>query len=100
MIKRLRYRKWKNIIEISGLFDVKYYLFTYPDVRLQDIDPVMHYIKYGANEGRNPNKDFNTSFYLRMNPDVFQSKINPFVHYILYGKIENRNYKNNLSIGE
>ncbi|MCT7583999.1 hypothetical protein N5U55_07730 [Aliarcobacter butzleri] len=93
MIKRLRYKKWKKIIEKSGLFDVKYYLFTYPDVRLKDINPVMHYIKYGANEGRNPNKEFNTSFYLRMYPDVEQSKINPLVHYILFGRAENRKIK-------
>ncbi len=90
MIKRLRYKKWKKIIEKSGLFDVKYYLFTYPDVRLKDINPIMHYIKYGANEGRNPSKEFHTSFYLEMYPDVKKSKMNPLVHYILYGKKENR----------
>lgn len=90
MIKRLRYRKWKKIIEKSGLFDVKYYLFTYPDVRHQDIDPVMHYIKYGANEGRNPNKEFNTNFYLTNYPDVKESKMNPLIHYIEYGVNEGR----------
>ncbi len=90
MIKKLRYRKWKKIIEKSGLFDVKYYLFTYPDVRLKDINPIMHYIKYGANEGRNPNKEFDTSFYLTNYSDVKESKMNPLVHYILYGIKENR----------
>lgn len=90
MIKRLRYKKWKKIIEKSGLFDVKYYLFTYPDVRLKDINPIMHYIKYGANEGRNPNKEFDTSFYLTNYLDVKESKMNPLVHYILYGRKEGR----------
>lgn len=90
MIKRLRYKKWKRIIEKSGLFDVKYYFFTYPDVRQLDVNPIMHYIKYGANEGRNPNKEFDTSFYLTNYSDVKESNINPLVHYILYGKEEGR----------
>ena len=94
MIKRLRYKKWKKIIEKSGLFDVKYYIFTYRDVRLKDINPIMHYIKYGANEGRNPNKEFDTSFYLTNYLDVKESKMNPLVHYILYGRKENRKINN------
>lgn len=90
MIKRLRYRKWKNIIEKSGLFDIKYYLFTYPDVRQQDINPIIHYIKYGAKEGRNPSEEFDTNFYLTNYSDVKESKMNPLIHYILYGKQEGR----------
>jgi glycosyltransferase involved in cell wall biosynthesis len=88
MIKRLRYRKWKKIIEKSGLFDVKYYLFTYPDVRLQDINPIMHYIKYGTYEGRNPSAEFDTNYYLETYEDVIN--INPLVHYVLHGKLEKR----------
>jgi len=99
MIKRLKYKKWKKVIEKSGLFDVKYYLFTYPDVREHDIDPIMHYIKYGVHEERNPSKEFDTSFYLRTYPDVRESKMNPLVHYILYGGKEGRfNYNSNPKI--
>jgi len=100
MIKRLRHRKWKKIIDKSGLFDIKYYLFTYPDVRLQDIDPIMHYIQYGASERRKPNKEFDTSFYLTNYHDVKESKMNPFVHYILHGKEEGRNTMINKVINE
>jgi len=92
MIKRLKYRKWKKIIQKSGLFDLKHYLFAYPDVRYKELDPITHYIKYGAQEGRNPNKDFDTNAYLNNNPDVKASKLNPFVHYILYGKKEHRRF--------
>ena len=98
MIQALRHYKWKKIIEKSGLFDVKYYLFTYPDVRTQDIDPITHYVKYGAAEGKNPSAEFNTSFYFRMYTDVFQSKINPFVHYVLHGSKENRKISNKLIV--
>lgn len=90
MIKRLRYKKWKKIIQKSGLFDSKYYLFAYPDIREKDIDPIKHYIRFGAKEGRNPSKNFDTSFYLNTNEDVKQSGINPLVHYILHGKDEGR----------
>lgn len=90
MRKAIRNKKWKKIIQKSGLFDSKYYLFSYADVRSNDIDPIQHYIKYGADEGRNPSSEFDTRFYLEAYPDVKQSGINPLVHYILYGKEENR----------
>ena len=80
----------RYIIKKSGLFDERYYLKSYPDVRLGDIDPIIHYIKYGAREGRNPNPYFQTSFYLEKYPDVAQSGINPLLHYILYGAKEGR----------
>ena len=91
MKRHLKSRKWKKIIEKSGLFDVKYYLFTYPDVRKKNAEPIAHYIKHGAKEGRNPSEEFNTLFYLESNPDVVKSGINPLVHYILHGRNEGRN---------
>jgi len=90
MIKTLRYLKWYRAIKKSGLFDSKYYLFTYEDVRSHDIDPIKHYIHFGAKEGRNPCRNFDTNFYLETYRDVKKSNLNPFVHYILFGKNENR----------
>ena len=80
----------RYIIKKSGLFDERYYLKSYPDVRLGDIDPIIHYIKYGAREGRNPNPYFDTTFYLNRYEDVAKSKINPLLHYIMYGAKEGR----------
>lgn len=97
MIQRIRYNKWKEIIKESGLFDSKYYLFTYPDVREKDVDPIVHYIKYGVQEGRNPSLEFDTKFYFRMYPDIIENKINPLVHFILHGK--KRKCINNLVTG-
>jgi|GEM_PF-578478 len=91
MIQYLKHKKWRKIIAQSGLFDTQYYLFTYPDVRKADIDPIMHYIKHGAAEGRNPNRDFDTKFYLNSYDDVRKSGLNPLVHYVLYGRGEGRN---------
>ncbi len=50
------------IIAASGLFDRDYYLNTYRDVAKAGMDPVEHYVRYGANEGRNPRADFDTWF--------------------------------------
>ncbi len=90
MTRYLRFRKWYKLIKNSGLFDEKYYLFTYPDVRSSDIDPIWHYIKYGVVERRNPSRKFNTKYYLNAYSDVQNAGINPLVHFILFGKKEKR----------
>ncbi|TLT05667.1 hypothetical protein FE243_09535 [Aliarcobacter thereius] len=90
-IKLYKYQKVYKTIKKSGLFDSKYYLFTYPDVRAQDIDPIKHYILYGAREGRNPSLSFDTKFYLDNYKDVKESGMNPLLHFIQYGKKEKRN---------
>lgn len=78
------------IIEASGRFDKQWYLRHYPDVAESGIDPVQHYVRHGAAEGRDPTGKFSTEFYLHHNPDVASSGINPFRHYIEHGHGENR----------
>ena len=84
------FRNEYKTIKKSGLFDEKYYLETYEDVRKSDINPLKHYIKNGWKEGRNPSKRFDTNFYLDSYPDVRDAKINPLVHFIKYGNKEGR----------
>jgi len=81
------------LIKRSGLFDKAYYLMNYPDVRQVDIDPLMHYIKFGWKEGRNPSAEFHTNSYLDLNSDVKNAGINPLVHYVKHGQNENRPLK-------
>ncbi len=50
------------IINKSGLFDPSYYR-QYKDVRLEKVDPLMHFIAVGWKEGRNPSDEFNTNYY-------------------------------------
>jgi len=85
-------RRWKEylIIKESGLFDPAFYLLNNPDVRKADIDPLMHFIKYGWKEGRNPSLHFSTNYYLVSCPDVKKANINPLVHYIKHGIFEGR----------
>ena len=84
------FRNEYKTIKKSGLFDEKYYLTTYDDIRKADINPIKHYIKYGWKEGRNPSEKFDTNFYLDSYPDVRDAGVNPLVHFIKYGKKEGR----------
>ena len=83
----------RQLIKKSGLFDPVYYLFTYPDVRIADMDPLTHFMKVGWKEGRNPSDKFNTLFYLNAYADVREQGINPLIHYICYGRREGRSAK-------
>jgi glycosyltransferase involved in cell wall biosynthesis len=78
------------LIRRSGLFDKQFYLDNNPDVRAAGIDPLMHFMKHGWKEGRNPSPNFDTSYYLSRNEDVRQAGINPLIHYLRYGVFEKR----------
>ncbi len=81
------YRKNINDIDIirkSDFFDAKWYLDTYKDVFHANIDPALHYFKYGWKEMRNPSPLFNTRQYLQANLDVKKANINPLVHFEKY----------------
>lgn len=89
-VKYFRVLRERFIISNSGLFDEKFYLINYPDVRWNDVDAQIHYIRYGVIEARNPNKEFDTFFYFNEYEDVRDANINPLLHYILFGKNEGR----------
>ena len=86
----LRRRKWKKLLQKTGLFDEAYYFETYPDVRDAKMGAIEHYVKFGAGEGRNPSTGFDTNYYLDRYPDVLNASINPLVHYVLHGRAELR----------
>lgn len=85
-----RYTYQIHLIRYSGLFDIGWYLEQYPDVAKAGIDPVLHYVRCGAKEGRDPAPWFSTRTYLEAYPDVAASGVNPFYHYIRYGCSEGR----------
>lgn len=74
----------------SGLFDNEWYLQRYPDVACAGIDPLEHYMRLGANEGKDPNPVFSTTWYLKANADVAAEGVNPLYHYFKYGIAEGR----------
>ncbi len=80
----------KSAILKTGLFDPEWYLTTYKDVAEAKVDPLEHYLSFGASEGRNPNSLFDTAWYLRENVDVARANINPLAHYASSGATEGR----------
>lgn len=73
----------------AGVFDASYYVTRYPDVA--GIDPLRHYLRYGAAEGRNPSALFDSCYYLENNPDVALEGKNPLTHFCERGWRELRN---------
>lgn len=60
------------------------------DVRHAGIDPALHYLAHGAQEGRNPTPHFDTNWYLSRYPDVRAAGVNPLVHYLRHSAAEAR----------
>ncbi len=85
----------RMIIDESGLFDALFYRENYKDLADSPLEPVLHYLLFGAKELRNPSATFNTAYYLERYPEVLHSSINPLVHYILAGQSENRSTMEN-----
>jgi glycosyltransferase involved in cell wall biosynthesis len=79
-----------RLIENSELFNRAWYVDRYRDVASSGIDPALHYLRYGAAEGRYPGPRFDTRWYIRENPDVAASGLNPLVHYLRHGAREGR----------
>lgn len=88
---RLRELRTAHQIRGSGLFDASYYMKRNPDVEKLGIDPVLHYVRFGAQEGRDPNSLFLCAYYLEHNPDVARSRDDPLLHFIRSGAQEGRN---------
>lgn len=78
-----------NLIRSSRLFDEDWYLKTYPDVARAEIDPALHYLKFGGFESRNPGPNFDSKSYLALNQDAKKANINPLLHYIRREAIKN-----------
>lgn|GEM_PF-2971204 len=71
-----------SLVRLSGLFDESWYQQRYPDVVEAGLDPVEHYVAFGAAEGRDPSSSFSTSQYRLRNPHIERTGVNPLVHYI------------------
>ena len=95
LISKDKYDEKRQIalIEASPLFDKKWYLSQYPDVKQRKMKAAKHYVKLGYKEGRNPSPYFDGKDYLKRYKDVAKSGQNPLVHYILHGAKEGRSYK-------
>lgn len=64
------------------MFDKQYYLEHYRDVKSSGMNPLVHFIKYGWKENRNPSSLFNLEHYLEVHPELVHQEINPLIHFI------------------
>jgi peptidoglycan/xylan/chitin deacetylase (PgdA/CDA1 family) len=80
--EKISYLETANIIFRSGLFDWKWYRENYvhgPEI----MDPLIHFIKFGAAKGYNPNEWFDTNTYRNRYMD-YMDNINPLLHFLIY----------------
>ncbi|MFA6954566.1 MAG: glycoside hydrolase family 99-like domain-containing protein [Thermoanaerobaculia bacterium] len=78
---RLRWWRQMRSIVRSGLFDADYYrTVSCPDIGKLRIDPLYHFVRYGAEEELDPNPAFSVSRYLDLHPELDPSVENPLVH--------------------
>ncbi len=87
LLARLKERRLVRLIYRSSLFDADYYRRRYPDVGANGMDPVLHYLRFGASEQRDPSASFSTATYRTRHPEL-PAKRNPLVDAILSGSAE------------
>jgi len=80
-----------ELIQKSGLFDPEWYKRRYPDIAQKGADPLTHYLKRGAREGRDPSPMFSTAWYVKKYLGNVAECPNPLVHYIETG--QSKGYK-------
>jgi rhamnosyltransferase len=100
--KRLRQRTWLalqrqpvqrsfyRLIGDSVFFDQHFYFSSNPDVRASGIDAVVHYVKFGSREGRDPSPFVSEFGYRERYPDVAFAGLSAVEHYERYGRHEGR----------
>lgn len=70
----------------AALFDAEWYLLENPDVAEAKVDPLVHYLRWGANEGRAPHPLFHPKFYLKTYPEAAMGGgANALKHYLTEG---------------
>ena len=69
----------------SPLFDPRFYLDRYPDVREAGIEPLFHFVAIGASERRQPHLWFDTQFYAEQVRLLEEIGLNPVAHYLRVG---------------
>jgi GT2 family glycosyltransferase/glycosyltransferase involved in cell wall biosynthesis len=68
---------------LRSFFQAEWYRARYADVAASRIDPLEHFIRYGAAERRDPNPWFDTAWYATHYPDATEGGSSPLLHYIL-----------------
>lgn len=89
-------RKAIKICRNSKFFDSDWYLTQYPEVKQYAAEPVVHYVKEGARDCKDPGPRFSTSTYFLLYPELIKSKVNPLMHFEKTTNASNLNAKKNV----
>ena len=84
-------REFALMRAMQGFLDADWYQTRYPDVVAAELDPLLHFIRHGLAERRDPNRFFDSAWYSRHYPDVGASGLHPLLHYLQAGATELRN---------
>ncbi len=76
---------------LAGFFDPGWYRARYPDIVTANLDPLVHFVRHGVEERRDPNRFFNSSWYTEHYPDVGAPGVHPLLHYLETGAAALRN---------
>ncbi len=75
---------------LAEFFDPVWYTERYGDVAGTGLTPIVHFMRIGVAELRDPNAFFASEWYLEQHPDVRASRMHPLVHYLRSGGAELR----------
>jgi len=77
----LRRKENYNTLHNKSYIDTNFYLKTYQEIGVNDLEPVYHYARYGPFEGKNPCPEFSSSWYWEANKKVLRQHCNPYLHW-------------------
>lgn len=70
-------------VKASPFFDEEFYLTKYPDIKAANVNPLLHYIEFGAKERRQPSALFYPEFFLSQLGEAVRAEIDdPLTFYI------------------
>ncbi|MFZ1537034.1 MAG: hypothetical protein WAT23_06600 [Chromatiaceae bacterium] len=87
---RLHLRRQAMRLLEQKLFDFAWYIERNPDIVLQGLNPIMHWLDVGWKQQRDPSPLFDCQWYLSRSPDVAAAGVNPLIHYLDKGGKEGR----------
>ena len=72
----------RNLKAIASVFDAQFYLSQNPDVRAARMNPLLHYLRYGAAEDRKPNRLFDPRYYRKCCTQPPETGENALAHFV------------------
>lgn len=80
----------EDIAAMRAQFDADHYLRENADVAAAGLDPFLHFMLHGWQEGRDPAPGFSIDYYAASNPDLRKAGVHLFWHYVRHGQHEKR----------